>query len=177
MEFRNKTGTNRAVMGSCNGFTLRALPSNIFCKRAADIVKGNITLGVPMFFGRCGRMMNHKMPTPGVLVSGETRVMVSCRVLFSRCRRRHLKNGTFNSAGSKVTPFCSSGCTGVNFRMDRLFSRRTLGRGIMHVYRAGGMALRRLCRGPLLGPRSVVGRLVRCGGVIRPCMYSMSLCL
>lgn len=110
-------------------------------------------------------------------MSSETRVMVSCRGGFSTCRRRELKKGSFNSAGSKVTPFCSSGCTGVNFRIDRLFSSRLLGRGIIHITRRGGMLLRRLCRGPLVGPSRLCGRLVRCGGVMRPFMTGMSLCL
>lgn len=163
-------------MGRRNEFTLRLVPDNIYDRGAAYVVNGNITLSVSEFVDRL-RSVGGTNLGPGLLISRHYRVLVPCRIGLSRCRRRELNGTTFNSAGDNVTPFFSSGCTGVNVRMGRLFSSSALGTGLRGVYALGGLVLGCICGGPLLSTSRLFRGYVRCGRGVTPFIYSARACV
>lgn len=176
-ECRNKSGTNRAVRFSNIACGLRLVPSNVFCPRGVDIVKGNMMIGPGSLVGRLTCLGSRNVGASGLHVSSHTRIVLPCRVRLSRLRRSSGNRGGVNAAVGNVKPTCVSGTTHINVQMTSLLSGRVFRRHLGVGLRRGGHRFAGVFSSMRVGFRSVFRRCCRCKRRVGGCIYSASIVL
>ncbi len=177
VRFQGGANAGHTIVNKYGKFALHIVPSGIFYDHTTSIIGNGVALNVPKLVEELESLKEKAVPTPKILVSDRTQMVMSYHILFDQYEEERLGKNSFGSTKSGIAPFYSDKFAKIGFQVSELFDEEALMEKIERVCDTKNVLLEHLYHKPGLEPRAIYEELMSYKELIAPYVCDVSLFL
>lgn len=168
IRFQGGANAGHTIINNYGKFALHALPSGVFYDHTTSIIGNGVALNIPVLFKEIKSIEDRGVPTPKILVSDRTQIVMSYHVLFDQYEEERLGKQSFGSTKSGIAPFYSDKYAKIGFQVSELFDEAILKDKVVRVCEQKNIMLEHLYHKPLLTPEALLQELKEYKEMVAP---------
>ncbi len=159
IRFQGGANAGHTIINDYGKFALHQLPSGVFFPHITNIIGNGVALNIPVLLKEIDDLVSSGVPTPKLLVSNRTQVMMPYHILLDTYEEERLSDKQFGSTKSGIAPFYSDKYGKIGLQVCELFDDATLKERLENVCQIKNVLLEHLYHKPLLDPRQLYEEL------------------
>lgn len=126
IRFQGGANAGHTIINHYGKFALHQLPSGIFSSRTTNVIGNGVALNIPGLKKEIDQVMDGGVPSPRLLVSDRTQIVMPYHVLFDQYEEERLSHRSFGSTKSGIAPFYADKYAKIGFQVSELFDETAL---------------------------------------------------
>jgi adenylosuccinate synthase len=177
VRFQGGANAGHTIVNNYGKFALHTLPSGVFYGHTTSVIGNGVALNIPILFKEIQGIVERGVPTPKILVSDRTQIVMPYHILFDQYEEERLGGKSFGSTKSGIAPFYSDKYAKIGFQVSELFEEESLKEKVIHICEAKNVLLEHLYHKPVLNPDEIFEELMKYKEMIAPYFCDVSLYL
>ena len=175
VRFQGGSNAGHTIVNNYGKFALHLLPSGVFYSLTTSIIGNGVALNIPYLFKEIQSIVEKGVPTPKVLVSDRTQILMPYHILFDTYEEARLAGKSFGSTKSGIAPFYSDKYAKIGFQVSELFDdEESLREKVVRVCETKNVLLEHLYHKPLLDPDELMKTLSEYRDMVAPYVCDVS---
>lgn len=175
VRFQGGSNAGHTIVNNYGKFALHLLPSGVFYSHTTSIIGNGVALNIPYLFKEIQSIVEKGVPTPKVLVSDRTQILMPYHILFDTYEEARLAGKSFGSTKSGIAPFYSDKYAKIGFQVSELFDdEESLREKVVRVCETKNVLLEHLYHKPLLDPDELMKTLSEYRDMVAPYVCDVS---
>ncbi|MDR1017285.1 MAG: adenylosuccinate synthase [Lachnospiraceae bacterium] len=168
IRFQGGANAGHTIVNSYGKFALHTLPSGVFYNHTTSIIGNGVALDIPKLFAEVKDIEDGGVPTPKILVSDRTQIVMSYHKLFDAYEEERLAGKSYGSTKSGIAPFYSDKYAKIGFQVSELFDDNILKEKIDKICTLKNVMLEHLYHKPLLTKEGLYKELMEYKEMVSP---------
>jgi adenylosuccinate synthase len=168
IRFQGGANAGHTIINNFGKFALHQLPSGVFFGHTTNIIANGVALNIPELMKEIGKLQAGGVPTPNLMVSDRTQIVMPYHILFDQYEEERLSARSFGSTKSGIAPFYSDKYAKIGFQVSELFDEATLRAKIDSVLTQKNVLLRHLYNKPEINADELFAQLLEWREAIKP---------
>ena len=177
VRFQGGANAGHTIVNDYGKFALHTLPSGVFYNHTTSVIGNGVALNVPLVFKEIQDIVSKGVPTPKILISDRTQMVMSYHILFDQYEEERLGGKSFGSTKSGIAPFYSDKFAKIGFQVSELFDEEALKEKVAGICEKKNVMLEHLYHKPLLKPEEIFEELMSYKKMLEPYVCDVSLFL
>ena len=177
VRFQGGANAGHTIVNDYGKFALHTLPSGVFYNHTTSVIGNGVALNVPLVFKEIQDIVSKGVPTPKILISDRTQMVMSYHILFDQYEEERLGGKSFGSTKSGIAPFYSDKFAKIGFQVSELFDEEALKEKVAGICEKKNVMLEHLYHKPLLKPKEIFEELMSYKKMLEPYVCDVSLFL
>lgn len=126
IRYQGGANAGHTIINHYGKFALHQLPSGIFNGQTTNIIANGVALNIPALRKEIDTVMAGGVPSPRLLVSDRTQMVMPYHILFDQYEEERLSGRAFGSTKSGIAPFYSDKYAKTGFQISELYDEAAL---------------------------------------------------
>lgn len=150
VRFQGGANAGHTIINKYGKFALHTLPSGIFYDHTTCIIGNGVALNITTFCKEIESILDKGVPTPKILVSDRTQIVMPYHVLFDQYEEERLGKKSFGSTRSGIAPFYSDKFAKIGIQVSELFDEERLYEKLKGIIEKKNVILEHLYQKPVI---------------------------
>lgn len=168
VRFQGGNNAGHTIINKFGKFALHMLPSGVFYSHTVNIIGNGVALNIDALIMELNDIVTKGVPTPAILVSDRTQIVMSYHILFDKLEEERLGKASFGSTKSGIAPFYSDKYAKIGFQISELYDEEWLSAKLDRVLPQKNTLLVHLYKHDLLKKEDILAELIHYREVISP---------
>lgn len=168
IRFQGGANAGHTIINHYGKFALHQLPSGIFSSRTTNIIGNGVAMNIPGLQKEIAQVMAGGVPSPRLLISDRTQIVMPYHILFDQYEEERLSNRSFGSTKSGIAPFYSDKYAKIGFQVSELFDEATLSERLKSVLEVKNILIESLYHKEKLDADAIFAQMIEWREFIRP---------
>lgn len=168
VRFQGGNNAGHTIINKFGKFALHMLPSGVFYSHTVNIIGNGVALNIDALIKELNDIVAKGVPTPAILVSDRTQIVMSYHILFDKLEEERLGKASFGSTKSGIAPFYSDKYAKIGFQISELFDEEWLSAKLDRVLPQKNALLVHLYHTEPLKKEDILAELIHYREVISP---------
>ena len=177
VRFQGGANAGHTIINEYGKFALHLLPSGVFHPHIVNIIGPGVALNIEALLKELESVTSRGVPTPRLLVSDRTQVVMPYHVLFDQYEEERLGKQSFGSTKSGIAPFYSDKYAKVGIQVCQLYDEEMLRERLKIALVKKNALLEGLYHKPPIDLEELVAKLKVLAEKIRPMVCDTTLYL
>ncbi len=133
VRFQGGANAGHTIICDYGKFALHQLPSGVFYPHTTNVIGNGVALNIPTFLKEIQALVDGGVPTPRIIVSERTQIVMPYHVLLDQYEEERLGGQAFGSTKSGIAPFYSDKYAKNGVQICELFDEKTLRRRLENI--------------------------------------------
>lgn len=160
VRYQGGANAGHTIVNMYGKFALHAMPSGVFYNHTTSVIGNGVALDIPKLMKELDTLKEKGVPTPKLLVSDRTQIVMSYHILFDQYEEERLGKKSFGSTKSGIAPFYSDKFAKIGFQVSELFDEEALREKVERICATKNVLLKHLYHKPLLMPEEILKELM-----------------
>ncbi len=174
VRFQGGANAGHTIINEYGRFALHTLPSGVFYNHTTSIIGNGVALDIPKLIKEIESIKEQNVPTPKILVSDRTQIVMPYHPLFDAYEEERLGGKSFGSTKSGIAPFYSDKFSKIGFQVSELFDEEVLLEKVDRVCELKNIMLKHLYHKPTIDKTELINTLHEYRDMIRPYVCDVS---
>ncbi len=174
VRFQGGANAGHTIINEYGRFALHTLPSGVFYNHTTSIIGNGVALDIPKLIKEIESLKEQNVPTPKILVSDRTQIVMPYHPLFDAYEEERLGGKSFGSTKSGIAPFYSDKFSKIGFQVSELFDEEVLLEKVDRVCELKNIMLKHLYHKPTIDKTELINTLHEYRDMIRPYVCDVS---
>ncbi len=174
VRFQGGANAGHTIINEYGRFALHTLPSGVFYGHTTSIIGNGVALDIPKLIKEIASLKEQNVPTPKILVSDRTQIVMPYHPLFDAYEEERLGGKSFGSTKSGIAPFYSDKFSKIGFQVSELFDEEVLLEKVDRVCELKNIMLEHLYHKPTIDKAELINTLHEYRDMIKPYVCDVS---
>ena len=174
VRFQGGANAGHTIVNKLGKFALHTLPSGIFYDHTTCIIGNGVALNITTFCKEIESILDKGVPTPKILVSDRTQIVMPYHVLFDQYEEERLGKKSFGSTRSGIAPFYSDKFAKIGIQVSELFDEERLYEKLKGIIEKKNVILEHLYQKPVIDVDGLMKTLAVYREMIAPYVADVS---
>ncbi|MEG2397019.1 MAG: adenylosuccinate synthase, partial [Oscillospiraceae bacterium] len=168
IRFQGGANAGHTIINNYGKFALHQLPSGVCYPHTTNIIGNGVALDIPKLINEIKSVTDNGVPTPHIMVSERTQIMMPYHVLLDTYEEERLAAKAFGSTKSGIAPFYADKFSKIGFQVCELFDDKSLKEKISRVLEVKNLLIEHIYHKPLINADELYNTLIEYREMIRP---------
>ncbi|MEG1845481.1 MAG: adenylosuccinate synthetase, partial [Oscillospiraceae bacterium] len=168
IRFQGGANAGHTIINNYGKFALHQLPSGVCYPHTTNIIGNGVALDIPKLINEIKSVTDNGVPTPNIMVSERTQIMMPYHVLLDTYEEERLAAKAFGSTKSGIAPFYADKFSKIGFQVCELFDDKSLKEKISRVLEVKNLLIEHIYHKPLINADELYNTLIEYREMIRP---------
>ena len=168
IRFQGGANAGHTIVNDYGKFALHTLPSGVFYSHTTNIIGNGVALNIPYLFQEIKKLTDRGIPTPNLLVSDRSQIVMPYHILFDQYEEERLGHNAFGSTKSGIAPFYSDKYAKIGFQVCELFDEERLSDKVERVCELKNCILENLYHKPRVDHIQLMNTLAEYRDMVAP---------
>lgn len=174
VRFQGGSNAGHTIINNYGKFALHLLPSGIFYQHTTSIIGNGVALNIPYLLKEINSIVEKGVPTPKVLVSDRTQILMPYHILQDTYEEARLAGKAYGSTKSGIAPFYSDKYAKIGIQVSELFDDEILAEKVEKICTLKNVLFVNLYHQPELNPKELMDTLHEYRDMIAPYVCDVS---
>ncbi|MCD7948012.1 MAG: adenylosuccinate synthase [Oscillospiraceae bacterium] len=160
VRFQGGANAGHTIICDYGKFALHQLPSGVFYPHTTNIIGTGVALNVPALFRELESLKAGGVPTPRLIISERTQLLMSYHILLDTYEEERLEGEAFGSTKSGIAPFYSDKYAKYGIQICELWDEARLLHRLEGICARKNVLLEHLYHKPVLNAKSLLDELM-----------------
>lgn len=174
VRFQGGSNAGHTIINNYGKFALHLLPSGVFYQHTTSIIGNGVALNIPYLLKEINSIVEKGVPTPKVLVSDRTQILMPYHILQDTYEEARLAGKAYGSTKSGIAPFYSDKYAKIGIQVSELFDDEILAEKVEKICTLKNVLFVNLYHQPELNPKELMDTLHEYRDMIAPYVCDVS---
>lgn len=163
VRFQGGSNAGHTIINNYGKFALHLLPSGVFYDHVTNVLGPGVALSMKILLDELENLENRGVPSPRLLISERTQVLMPWHVLFDIREEERLGSRQFGSTKSGIAPFYSDKYYKTGIQLCEVYNRKLLKEKLVSICQVKNLLLKALYNAKPVDVDMVYNELVTIG--------------
>lgn len=168
IRFQGGANAGHTIINDYGKFALHQLPSGVFHSHITNIIGNGVALNVESLMKEFESVVSRGVPTPKLLISERTQIVMPYHVLFDKYEEERLGKAAFGSTKSGIAPFYADKFAKIGFQICELFDEKALREKLERILEVKNSTVRNLYGKPEIKADDILAELMKYRDMVKP---------